>query len=123
MMTMLEDGIIKAAQGHTTKQELARAIRGEGFTLVTATAETKTSASRASVSLMRMFGRMPLAEKMMFARNLSVMIQAGLALTKALDILEKQTGNAAFKKIIADVADRVRKGNSFSDSLRPHPKA
>ena len=69
-----------------TKQELARTFRREGFTLVTATAEKKLTASRSSASLMRIFGRVPLSEKMMFARNL-------------------------------------RKGDSFSDSLRPHPKA
>lgn len=106
-----------------TKQELARTFRREGFTLITATAEKKSTVLRSSASFMRIFGRVPLSEKMMFARNLSVMIQAGLALTKALDILEKQTENTAFKKIIAGVAESVRRGDSFSDSLRPYPKA
>lgn len=59
----------------------------------------------------------PITEKMMFSRNLSVMIGAGLSLNRALDVLSKQTDNMAFKKILGSVSEEVQKGKSFSDAL------
>ena len=57
-----------------------------------------------------------------FARQFATMIDAGLPLVQALDILAKQTENKRFAKILEDVKERVEGGASFSDGLRGHPK-
>lgn len=59
---------------------------------------------------------------MMFARNLGVMIRAGLSLTKALEVIQKQADNKTFRSVIAEITDQVRKGDPFSTSLETHPK-
>ncbi len=50
------------------------------------------------------------------------MIDAGLPLVQALDILANQSDNKNFRKVLADVKGRVEGGSSFSDALRSHPK-
>lgn len=57
-----------------------------------------------------------------FARQFATMIDAGLPLVQALDILAQQSDNKRFGKILEDVKLRVEGGASFSDALRGHPK-
>lgn len=57
-----------------------------------------------------------------FTRQFATMIDAGLPLVQALDILGNQADNKHFGRIILDVKTRVEGGASFSDALRGHPK-
>lgn len=63
----------------------------------------------------------PQLEIITFVHLLTVMVKAGLSLSKSLDALSKQTSNAKFAKIIGTVNIDVAKGNSFADSLAKHP--
>lgn len=63
----------------------------------------------------------PLADKIMFSRHLSVMISAGVPITRALDVLSKQTKNIRFKSAISKVASGIQKGERISDALKKHP--
>lgn len=57
-----------------------------------------------------------------FTRQLSTMISAGLPLTDALVILEKQAKSAAFVTTLSDVVADVEGGTSLSQALAKHPK-
>ena len=50
------------------------------------------------------------------------MINAGLAMLRALYILENQTQNVKLKQIISEVRTDVESGGALSDSLEKHPK-
>lgn len=63
----------------------------------------------------------PVTEKMMFSRNLAVMVSAGLSLTRALEVLSKQTNNITLKEVLSSVTGEVQKGKQFSDALAMHP--
>lgn len=63
-------------------------------------------------------GGIPLKEKVIFMRQLSTMISAGLPLPQALDILQQQITNPRFKKIIENVYADVQGGIALSKSLR-----
>lgn len=58
-----------------------------------------------------------------FTRQLSTMISAGLPLTEALVILEKQTKNPQFAKVISTIVADVTGGTSLSQALAKHPKS
>jgi type IV pilus assembly protein PilC len=58
----------------------------------------------------------------LFTRQLAVMIDAGLPLVQALDILGTQTQNPHFAKVLIGVKSSVEQGATFSDSLRKYPK-
>jgi type IV pilus assembly protein PilC len=57
-----------------------------------------------------------------FTRQLSTMIDAGLPLVQCLEILGKQQDNATLKKVIMTIQSDVESGTTFADSMRKHPK-
>ncbi len=61
-------------------------------------------------------------EKITFAKNISSMIDAGLSLSRSLEIIEKQTKNAKTKKVISTINQKIKEGSSFSSALELYPK-
>ena len=61
-----------------------------------------------------------LIDKMLFARNLSIMVSAGLSLTRSLDALAQETTNLKFRDVIEDLRMSISAGKSFAESLRTH---
>ncbi|MBM9615397.1 type II secretion system F family protein [Desulfobulbus rhabdoformis] len=57
-----------------------------------------------------------------FTRQLSTMIDAGLPLVQCLQILGKQQSNATFKKVLLSIQNDVETGTTLADSMRKHPK-
>ncbi len=109
---------LKGSREAHDKFELARSLRQEGYTLIKATEER----SRFSFQLPSIFIRVPIAEKMIFARNLSVMVAAGLSLARGLEVLAAQTANRTFKDALLDLSASIRKGESFAQALDKHPR-
>ena len=59
---------------------------------------------------------------LVFTRQFSVMIDAGLPLVQALDIIGTQNDNAAFRSVLLQVKAKVESGSTFADALGEHPK-
>ena len=57
-----------------------------------------------------------------FTRQLSTMIDAGLPLIQGLDILAKQQVNKTFRDVLTDIKTNVETGSTFADSLARHDK-
>jgi len=63
-------------------------------------------------------GGVPTKEKVIFMRQMSTMVGAGLPLTRALEIMVQQAGNPFFKRVLKEVLASVQAGKSLSDSFR-----
>ncbi|MEK9501514.1 type II secretion system F family protein [Gaopeijia maritima] len=57
-----------------------------------------------------------------FTRQFATMINSGLPLVQALDILAEQTENDALRKVIQDVLYDVESGHTLADAMGKHPK-
>lgn len=57
-----------------------------------------------------------------FTRQLSTMIDAGLPLVQCLEILAKQQSNSSLRRVLLEVQNDVEAGTTFADSMRKHPK-
>jgi type IV pilus assembly protein PilC len=68
-------------------------------------------------------GSIKMRDIVIFTRQFSTMINAGLPLVQALDILATQSENPALKDITRQVVFDVESGNTVADALRKHPKA
>ncbi len=68
-------------------------------------------------------GRVTTKDILLFTRQFSVMIDAGLPLVQALEILSTQVDNAAFRRVLLAVKGKVEAGSTFADALADHPKA
>jgi type IV pilus assembly protein PilC len=60
-------------------------------------------------------------EKITFTKNLYAMLTAGLTLSRALSVIERQSSNKNLKKITAALQESVKKGDSFHDALAKYP--
>ena len=58
-----------------------------------------------------------------FTRQLSTMIDAGLPLVQCLEILGNQQENPTFKKMLNEVRMDVETGTTFADAMKKHYKA
>lgn len=58
-----------------------------------------------------------------FTRQFATMIDAGLPLVQALDILSTQVENKFLAKTLATIKDDVESGSTYADALKKHPKA
>ena len=68
-------------------------------------------------------GKISMRDIVIFTRQFSTMINAGLPLVQALDILATQSESAALKDVTRQVVFDVESGNTVADALRKHPKA
>ncbi len=57
-----------------------------------------------------------------FSRQFSTMIDAGLPLLQCIDILQSQQENPTFKKILKKIKEAVESGETFADALKRYPK-
>src|SRR6266542_3691466 len=58
-----------------------------------------------------------------FTRQFATMINSGLPLVQALDILSQQTENKVLADVTRQVVYDVESGHTLADALRKHPKA
>ena len=66
----------------------------------------------------------PITERdiVIFTRQFSTMVDAGLPLVQCLDILGKQSDNPSFGEIITKIKTDIESGSNLSDAMRKHPK-
>jgi type IV pilus assembly protein PilC len=57
-----------------------------------------------------------------FTRQFSTMVDAGLPIVQCLDILGKQMDNKTFGEIVLEVKSTIESGGDLSEALRKHPK-
>jgi type IV pilus assembly protein PilC len=62
-------------------------------------------------------------ELVIFTRQLSTMVSAGVPLLRALNTLTEQTENKTFKDILLAITKDVQSGTSLGDAFAKHPKA
>lgn len=108
-------GTIEAADKFALYKELH--ARGESVVSVKEGKEKK-SGGRFSIS----FGGTKMADRIMFAKNLSAMLKAGLPLARALLVLERQMSSAQWKAIFTSLQDDLSKGVPFSAGIAKFPK-
>lgn len=102
-----------------SRAAVAATLRGKGFTVV------DISEKKAGISLeniLKDFRRIKAKHITVFSRQFATMINSGLALLRALYILESQAQNPKLQAIIGEVRADVESGAALSDSLEKHPK-
>ena len=102
------------------ERSLAMQLREEGFLLTSAKQMDEESVGT-QVKFLDRFQSVPLKDRMVFARNLSIMISSGLTLSRSISNLVAQTRNKYFKKILTQVFEDVQGGKTLSESLSQYP--
>ena len=111
------EGEIEAADRFAAATDLRNAGK-----IVIFVEEVKKSSSFNLDALMGIFSRVSTQELVVFTHNLTTMMSAGLPLSRALAIIERQTKNVAFKKTITALIDDISRGTTLSASMEKFPK-
>ncbi|MES2524492.1 MAG: type II secretion system F family protein [Gemmatimonadota bacterium] len=98
------------------RDEAVAQLRRQRLTIVKVD-EEKSNAKQASGNGIKM------RDIVIFTRQFSTMINAGLPLVQALDILAKQSENKSLSNVVRNVVFDVESGNTVADAMRKHPKA
>ena len=111
-------GFVEGTHEAADKLSLARELREAGILVVAA----EPAGGNPLLALLRRLNEsvitVKLHEKIVFARNLSAMISAGIPVSRSLAILEKQTVNQRLVRILKAVGDGIAKGSNLSDGLK-----
>lgn len=114
-----EGEIVHGIKEASDKTGVYRELQKEGVTIISVE-EKKQGLLGGSISMI--LKRVSMHEKIVFSRNLAVMLNAGLPLSRAITILSRQTKNAYLKKIYESLEEELRKGKSFHEALATFPK-
>src|SRR3989338_5765564 len=101
------------------KFALARELHKEGETLIS-TFELSAGGVGHGFNLEKIFsfiGRVSIHDKITFTRNLGGMLAAGLTVSRALNVLERQTHSRRFKLIIEGLSGKISTGESLSQAF------
>jgi type IV pilus assembly protein PilC len=116
---------VKDASGNTVNSSadsknrdgLIDMLRKQGFTII-ALEEDKAS----EVRIAQFAKKVKLDDLVIFSRQLSTMVEAGIPLVNVLDILSQQIEKKGFAAVVKKIRDDVETGSSFSQALAKHPR-
>jgi type IV pilus assembly protein PilC len=100
-----------------SKQDVADQLKQRG--LIVIDIANKYRSRELNIEL---FARVKATELAVATRQLSTMITSGMAILRALQVLENQTKSKLLKDTLASVRGDVEAGLLFSDALERHPK-
>lgn len=108
---------VKAQVQADSEQSAAKLIRNEGLVPVNITLD------RSAGTMFKRFGnRVPTKDKVLFSRQLSTLINAGLPLVQALRSVTAQTASKPLKVVINQLINDVEAGSSLAAAMGKHPK-
>jgi type IV pilus assembly protein PilC len=112
-----QKGLIESGEITASTREDVIAILGKKKIVPTLITEKPKK-----VRIPRLGGKIKDKDIVVFTRQFSTMINAGLPLVQALEILSTQVENKYFGKTIAQIKTDVESGLTFADALKKHPK-
>jgi len=102
-----------------TKAAVAASLRNKGLTVVDI---NEVKSGLAQTDIFAGLQRIKAKDLTVFSRQFATMINSGLAMLRALTVLEEQTENKKFAAVLGSVRADVEAGISLSDALEKHPK-
>lgn len=105
---------VKSTVQADNERAAARLIQEQGLSVLTIKVQADNSKG--------LFNRVKTKDKILFARQLSTLINAGLPLMQSLRMVQKQTTSKPLKVVINEVIVDVEAGKSFGDALKKHPR-
>jgi type IV pilus assembly protein PilC len=110
---------VKAEVQAESEQSASKLIRKEGFVPI----DIELAEKAGSGLLKGFFNKVKIKEKVLFSRQLSTLINAGLPLVQSLRTVNQQTESKPLKIIISKVISDVEAGTTLSDAMARHPQA
>src|SRR5437588_3271831 len=112
--------VVKGNINATNREAAAQVVTRQGLKPILIKLEGQES-SEGRKGLLKFGGKVKARDLVIFTRQLSTMVSAGVPLAGALSTLQEQTENKKFKEQLGGVVKDVQSGVSLADSLEKHP--
>jgi len=113
----LKGDLVKDSVDLPTKDDVVAHLRKNRLVVV------QVRVAPRAMSMPKFGGGVKTRDVVVFTRQFATMINAGLPLVQALDILAQQTENKTLAGVTRQVVYDVESGQTLADALRKHPKA
>jgi type II secretion system protein F len=117
----------KAVKGYRdadSPKALRALLRREGVLLTLATPENERNArSKRDIQLLAFLYRPSASDIAVLTRQLATLVRAGVPLVESISALVDQVEKESLVRILTDVAENLKEGIAFADSLAAHPRA
>lgn len=100
-----------------SKTDLFNKIKQTNDVLVSYKIDTGNKSREAFEKFLGSFSKVKMIDKIIFARNLANMLEAGLSLTRSISVMEKQSKNKKLKNIYRELNSDISAGKTFHDAL------
>ncbi len=104
-------------------QEVARMLRGDGKYPVSIRPAAAGQAASAADAAGAGGIRIPRAEVIQIATQLSIMLETGVTLSEGLECIATQAHKPKTKQLVEDLCQQVQSGSDFSSALARHPRS
>jgi type IV pilus assembly protein PilC len=114
-----EDRVLDGKMDADGEAAVATRLRSQGMIPISISKDSKVGI-KMEIRLRK--PKVKLKDLAVFSRQFATMINSGLSLLRALNILAQQTENESLKDAIKAIRDDVERGSSLSASMSKHPK-
>ncbi|RUM27918.1 MAG: type II secretion system F family protein [Aquifex sp.] len=115
-----DNGRIVEGEGEfVSLEDLIIKLSSQNLTLISVSeAKQQTEGKSFEIKLPSFFGKASDRDWSLLARQLSVLISAGVSLVEALELISDQISNKKLKKALLEVAKDIEEGSSFHAALQ-----
>jgi type IV pilus assembly protein PilC len=105
-----------------TQSQVAAKLKGMGYAPLSIT--ESNAGLKKEIKLPGMGKKkVKLKDLAVFSRQFATMVNSGLSLLRALNILTEQTENPELARVLGEVRNDIEQGNSLSSAMAKHPDA
>jgi len=114
-------GVVDADSQRIAREKLRR--EGVFATQIHEEAAEEKPLFKREFTIRGIFARIKIQDVAVVTRQLATLLGAGLPLMEALSATIEQADILPFKRVLAEVRDRVNEGSSLADAMAEHPRA
>ena len=104
--------IVEGTLSGKNREEIAQLLEKRGLS---------TLVVRQMSERIKLKGNIPLIDKMVFCRYLSVMLASGLSLSEGVEVLYQETKQPLMRRILGDMSYSLEQGQSLSNVFERYP--
>jgi type IV pilus assembly protein PilC len=116
---------IKGSGEAESEEAIVERLRGMGY-FPTEVSEVRQKVGQLDLNELpifkQIFGRVRFKDITVFTRQLATLIEAGLPLLRALNILEEQCESTQLKSILRDIGEEIEGGSTLSEGFAKYPR-
>lgn len=114
------ENLVEGTEVAENKFDLAEILKSRGLIVVSINPVKESVIKKLQNFIYNFVSRVSLADKINFARNVGVMVNSGIALSRALEIELRQSKNKKLNFVLSDMLNTVKSGGLFSKALGDH---